>query len=61
VHGAVYDAVNAIDHRYQPYLVRARPVVLAGRAGDDGRLPDAAGHRAGAAAGARGAFAPPTA
>ena len=27
VHGAVYDAVNAIDRRYEPYLVqpRARP------------------------------------
>jgi hypothetical protein len=24
VHGAVYDAVNAIDHRYQPYLVAPR-------------------------------------
>jgi hypothetical protein len=24
VHGAVYDAVNSIDHRYEPYLVRVR-------------------------------------
>src|SRR5215216_1449021 len=24
VHGAVYDAVNAIDRRYEPYLYRSR-------------------------------------
>ena len=35
VHGAVYDAVNSIDERYEPYLVevRARRLVLEGRGG----------------------------
>ena len=52
VHGAVYDAVNSIDERYEPYLVRrsrAR-LVLAGRRGGHRRLSRPAGARPGAAA-----------
>ena len=56
VHGAVFDAVNAIDRRYEPYL-RKPPtgptLVLEGSGGGDRGVPGAPQHRPHAAADAR--------
>ena len=58
VHGAVYDAVNAIDRRYQPYPGRAEgeALVLEGRRRRNGGLSGAGNATAGAAGNARAAL-----